>query len=439
MKGGSESQSPPAFPEGKHRAGIATPDPGTIWPESFLLWSKPPSHKSSSSATRSASSSAPSSFSDASTVRHSDRSPSLADLGLAAFLEGLDTLDINPEDGLTPNMLQNLNGVGSGPLESETARLDSTLLAGIAAPSQLSFSSLIDGQSFAVPSDLSWADSSWLSNPAISSKNTLTSSTESCCGSAMPPALAPPPEARKEVCPKTGQSTCCCGESSVPSILPRVHCVPNPTGDGCTCLCDVGVALINIRATLRQAKDQTLTQEPRQGAAASTLQLTLSASQAIADQCACSASCPTCRSDPSTSLSASLLVSTALQIYIRAVRTLRQGFGAGAHERYDAEKGGSEWDVSIGQYKPKPGNARRIALFAMKLELIDLRDAIRKICTAASAAVTTSEEDESSATTPPSGIVEGFDQVVIRKLYTQIQDLLRTVEAIEQQHDGERV
>lgn len=136
-------------------------------------------------------------------------------------------------------------------------------------------------------------------------------------------------------------------ESTTKSPSPsRVHCVPNPSGKGCTCLCDMSVALLSVRRTLRQAHSppppRTRAQQNGTGtatdpeggagaegekgksrdeastaAAATTLHLTLSASQAVAAQCACSADCPTCRSDPSTEMSASILVSTALQIYAR--------------------------------------------------------------------------------------------------------------------------
>ncbi|UZJ51186.1 hypothetical protein CBS101457_000506 [Exobasidium rhododendri] len=373
------------------------------------------------------------------TIRQRDKASNLSDLGLAAFLESLDTLEINPEDGLTPNMLQSLNS--DNPMQSAIATpMDSTIYDGLATPSQLSFSSLTS-TCFAVPADLSWADSSWLLNAADASRRPVPPPDDNCSCSHKASALVPTPKIKQGPCPKTGAESCCCGETAGTSTSsPRVHCVPNPTGKGCTCLCDVGVALINVRATLRQARDQTFEQEQQQGSAkqavaASTLQLTLSASQAVADQCACSASCPTCRSDPSTSLSASLLVSTALQIYIRAVRTLRQGFGA-AQDR-DEQRIEGEWDVSIGQYKPKPNNAKKIALFAMKLELKDLRDAIGKISTAASATAASERKEEHSSIDEIALRANDYesmnpiDQVVIRKLHLQICDLLKTVEGIE--------
>ncbi|PWN44861.1 hypothetical protein IE81DRAFT_241205 [Ceraceosorus guamensis] len=316
---------------------------------------------------------------------------------------------------------------------------------------------------------------------------------------------------KDEQCPVTGAPGCCCGaqgaslqtghESSTPGTAKgsksapsvaesrsshshnsssskssghRVHCVPNPSGKGCTCLCDVSVALLSVRATLRAA-DQTVSSssqsQRRDGRSSSgsanynaarergqTLHLTLSASQAVSAQCACSADCPTCRSDPSTKMSAGLLVSTALQIYARAVSTLRQGFGlssAAASSTTTATQGSTstptpEWDIRIGSYRPSPVNARRIALFAMRCELKDLRDALGKVSAAADRrtnlvepianrleqsqsqgseradahqASTNGELDEEESINP-------VDQLVIRKLHSQLGELLRTVEEL---------
>jgi hypothetical protein len=349
-----------------------------------------------------------------------DDQPTLSDLAIATFLEGLDTLEINTEDGLTANMLQTLNNGGA--MSSNGAAPHH--LGATAAPSQLSFNSLLDTQSstsYAVPADLSWADPTWLLNPALYKPGQ---------GSGMPTKPPSPVELKKGgPCPKTGKESCCCGDSEeqvkvmkrTAAKESRVHCVPNPNGQGCTCLCDVSVALINVRATLRQAREQSTEDQESKSGQASTLQLTLSASQAVADQCACSASCPTCRSDPSTSMSASLLISTALQIYIRAVRTLRQGLG-------------EELDVSLGNFKPKPHNARRIALFAMKLELRDLRDAIAKVSKAATDAALAENRDMSTAENGQSARqMEGLDpidNVVIRKLDQQLESLLSVVEGM---------
>lgn len=445
------------------------------------------------------------------TVRPSgvDDAPNLSDLGLAAFLESLDTLEINTEDGLTSAMLEAL---AASSLKEDLAHAQvhqQSFLPSLSSSSN-SFQNTANLQgstSYAVPADLSWADSSWLDQISAQSASSLDKinkpkATESFIEESHKVSI-PIPQNKEEqgksthIASKADESTSCCCEkenSKVPeafsqsniqehsfssenSSSTRVHCVPDPTGKGCTCLCDVSVALINVRATLRQTREDQSDPYPSpikndNKKAASTLQLTLSASQAVAAQCACSASCPTCRTDPSTSLSASLLVSTALQIYIRAVRTLRQGFGAsdsrsslnesigGTENGGHIHATGSEWDVSIGQYKPKATNARRIALFAMKLELRDLRDAIAKVSRAASrtGSVVTNEKESSrvrnhysnnpelnqndfaqfgQSTSMEAGI-NPVDQVVIRKLHQQLGDLLRTVEGIEEQQDAER-
>jgi hypothetical protein len=438
-----------------------------------------------------------------------DGGPTLTDLGLAVFLESLDTLEINPEDGLTPNMLASL----SGQTASSTAFPSGDLQKADQqrAMTSLSLANMQGSTSYAVPADFSWADSSWIDRhtslhsfeePASQAlprstfsaagqevwprgeeagmgqaelrtlNGTLLRPAPSCCSSKSEKATRYSPKDPSGMCPKTGKPGCCCVKDEDDQFVDvpdnsnlRVHCVPDPTGRGCTCLCDVSVALINVRTTLRrQAQDEErVDQSTAQGNAknaASTLQLTLSASQAVAAQCACSASCPTCRTDPSTSLSASLLVSTALQIYVRAVRTLRQGFGAtnddpttGASDEAGEKAlrhfhpSGSEWDVSIGNYKPKARNAKRIALFAMKLELRDLRDAISKVSRAANASTCLELENErgtedasrpASASTLFDGGINPIDQVVIRKLHQQLGDLLRTVETIEEQQDAER-
>ncbi|SPO35677.1 uncharacterized protein PSFLO_01148 [Pseudozyma flocculosa] len=285
--------------------------------------------------------------------------------------------------------------------------------------------------------------------------------------------------------------------SSSPKSQPsKVHCVPNPSGKGCTCLCDMSVALLSVKRTLRETASphvaasggsSQVKQEddgdsgeagsstdsaPRRRAAAAraastTIQLTLSASQAIAAQCACSADCPTCRSDPSTEISASLLVSTALQIYARAVRTLREGFAAGgafAVVGGSGAAGPGGLDVRIGEYKPAPANARRIALFAMKLELKDLSAALGKISRmaqktrqrtdpsargeeearsqggegapksndGASGGATTTTAT-ATATAPDASWMNPIDQLVILKLHQQLGELLATVENLEAQ------
>lgn len=76
-----------------------------------------------------------------------------------------------------------------------------------------------------------------------------------------------------------------------------------------------------------------------------------------------------------------------------AVRTLRAGFGESPSPPPHTQSGHSHarthshshrtpssgLDIRIGAYRPGAANARRIALFAMKLELRDLREAIGKV------------------------------------------------------------
>ncbi|CBQ68456.1 conserved hypothetical protein [Sporisorium reilianum SRZ2] len=223
----------------------------------------------------------------------------------------------------------------------------------------------------------------------------------------------------------------------------KVHCVPNPSGKGCTCLCDMSVALLSVKQVLRET-------DPHPARIATdTIQLTLTASQAITAQCACSADCPTCQSDPSTEISASLLVSTALQIYARAVRILREGLSASKGEAVKGFFGGLE--VTIGTYKPSVGNAKKIALYAIKLELKDLRRALGKISRMAQnlgvpvAAKGGEGRDKAASEGEGEGEGEGekgekakqgqgmnpIDQLVILKLYRQLTELLKTIEGLE--------
>lgn len=226
----------------------------------------------------------------------------------------------------------------------------------------------------------------------------------------------------------------------------KVHCVPNPSGKGCTCLCDMSVALLSVKQVLRET-DPHKQPSTTSSFATDTIQLTLTASQAITAQCACSADCPTCQSDPSTEISASLLVSTALQIYARAVRILREGFaasslgketGTGTAAATQSFFGGL--DVTIGTYKPSLGNAKKIALYAIKLELKDLRRALGKISRMAQSFNSSTSRvvrDEADAVGEAGEQIKAglgmnpIDQLVILKLYRQLTELLKTVEGLE--------
>lgn len=218
----------------------------------------------------------------------------------------------------------------------------------------------------------------------------------------------------------------------------------------------MSVALLSVKQVLRETDPHKA--DTKHNFATDTIQLTLTASQAITAQCACSADCPTCQSDPSTEISASLLVSTALQIYARAVRILREGFAATSSSSSSTSKaahGGEAGlgatavqsffgglDVTIGTYKPSASNAKKIALYAIKLELKDLRRALGKISRMAQsfgAVSATAEGKAGKAESEEDGKAEAgkqqgmnpIDQLVILKLYRQLTELLKTVEGLE--------
>lgn len=197
------------------------------------------------------------------------------------------------------------------------------------------------------------------------------------------------------------------------------------------------------------------------GSLARSVQLTLHTSQAVSERCACSASCPTCRSSPTAQTSATLLISTALQIYAKAVQTLRTGVGGalglGLGREGPAAAGDLALDVKIGDWRPSDVNARKIALFAMKLELRDLRAALGRVAqVASSASVGTSHTNQNQSLNPTSSpmtdssfniaslsapahelepekrlSIHAVDQLVIRKLHLQLGEILAAVENLE--------
>lgn len=312
-----------------------------------------------------------------------------------------------------------------------------------------------------------------------SKRNEAETSVKSCCGSKSQHEiqdqlpihqdqnfLAPFPPIKKE-------------RSSSPS---RVHCVPNPTGTGCLCQHDGSVALLSVQRSLRETvqnqevDSQTAFQKSK--AQAKTLHLTLCTSQAVSASCACSADCQTCRKDPSIGTSASILVATSLQIYARAVHILREGFGRPSTSNGNGNGNGSGsgnginlsssvlggLDVRIGDYRPGSTNARQIALFAMKLELRDLRSALGRVAEMARSRMRDEEESSASSSKKQDVVVGGkgkeverslekskapsmeekeeedssskqqglspIDELVISKLYSQLGDLLKTIEAL---------
>jgi len=269
----------------------------------------------------------------------------------------------------------------------------------------------------------------------------------------------------------------------------RVHCIPNPTGSGCLCQHDGSVALLSIQKSLKESarhqeleSDSTSSQKSKSLAEARTLHLTLCTSQAVASSCACSADCEVCRNDPSTGTSASILVATSLQIYARAVHILREGFGrsntttssnptgnGGSGINLSSVIGATSLDVRIGEYRPGSVNARQIALFAMKLELRDLRSALGRVAEMAKSRRREDDKKDGSVENSRSktnlmevgGVdadnlkgkqrLEGekkggnekggnasstsnlhqIDELVITKLYSQLGDLLQTIEGLQ--------
>ena len=295
---------------------------------------------------------------------------------------------------------------------------------------------------------------------------------KACCGgkssASEGPPLARPPDSPRSLLP----SSPALGHPHSPStsssrqppgtgatVKRKVFCVPNPSGKGCTCLCDMSVALISVRKTLREAVGVSATSivngsDSNEGADAATkkrrtnpsttLQLTLSASQAVAAHCACSAECPTCRTDPSAQLSASLLVSTALQIYARAIKTLKEGVGSALGVGGGSGASKVDLDVKIGDWRPSQSNARKIALFAMKLELRDLRKALGKVSDmakrhsyqppgiAAGGSDASAIAGASNTTGIKGHLLNPIDQIVIDKLHSQLGEILQTVETLQQ-------
>ncbi|WFD31651.1 hypothetical protein MSPP1_002690 [Malassezia sp. CBS 17886] len=243
----------------------------------------------------------------------------------------------------------------------------------------------------------------------------------------------------------------------------KVHCVPNPSGEGCTCLCESDVALLSLQQSLRAEREPGALRNdkrPLSESASSSLVFTLSMSQAISRQCTCSTDCPTCKENPTYELSASLLISTALQIYARALQIMRkvliaQRTSQCAHDGGACAGGdcalahgrapdGSIIDVRIGGFYPSPSNAHKIALYAVRLELLDLERALARVQSAAQNSFLGSGALQAprvgAMRAPPRAPgdeslaklrLNPIDQLVIRKLHQQLNEVIRTVESLE--------
>ena len=208
-----------------------------------------------------------------------------------------------------------------------------------------------------------------------------------------------------------------------------VYCVPNPNGQGCMCLCDTNPALLSLDHRLN-ARSNTVHD------ASSSLVFTLSYIQEVTSKCHCSTDCPTCRRNPSTGATTSLLISTALQIYARALQIVRNvlvgnntictcGVGQSCMCRGSEEE--RLLDVSIGGFRPSARNGRKIAMYAMKLELHDLERALARVSVAAQSPSFTAVTHG----TAPSLRINPVDQLVIRKLHQQLGEVRRTVESLQ--------
>ena len=195
----------------------------------------------------------------------------------------------------------------------------------------------------------------------------------------------------------------------------KVHCVPNPSGKGCMCLCDMSPTLLSLEHRLRHRSDTVQD-------ASSSLVFTLSSIQEVTSKCQCSADCPTCRQNPSVGPTASLLISTTLQIYARALQIVRNVL-VGNDKEYEHQL----LDVSIGGFRPSARNARKIAIYAMKLELHDLERALARVSSTAQssriAAITAGDQVALQ--------MNPVDQLVIRKLHQQLFEVLRTIESLQ--------
>lgn len=283
--------------------------------------------------------------------------------------------------------------------------------------------------------------------------------------------------------------------TSAAAVSPRVHCVPNPSGSGCTCLCESDVRLLRVRHTLAATTPSSPSSANaglEADASPASLHLTLSASQAISASCACSSTCPTCKEKPGSAASnASLLISLSLQIYSRAVRILRDGFAPKASamkdkspRKVDVDLSGSEDDkprpssahstltvdgsgsstalasssegnrgleIQIGDYRPRPENAERIALLAMRLELWDLErgmETVYKMATGSggsdgssgssmiSRPGTADQAEPASGGTAPA--LAPIDGVVIHKLRGQLKEMISRVERMERNWERRR-
>lgn len=256
----------------------------------------------------------------------------------------------------------------------------------------------------------------------------------------------------------------------------KVHCVPSPDGTHCSCTSSTGLSFLSLERSIRsriQATDHEADKSPEKKAL-SSLVFTLTMSQSVSKQCTCSTDCPTCKSSPSYKSSGAILISTALQIYARALQLFHEMLASdGTHTcscsgprgtcdaacgccaratRPDAVQ--SSMEVRIGDYTPSAQNSRKIALYALKLELLDLERAMARVqrvsmqplqqrpgtlsapdTNNASQCCGLAKTQESSEHAASALHLNPFDQLVIRKLHSQLNEALHAVEQMEVQDD----
>lgn len=429
---------------------------------------------------------------------------SLSDLSLAAFVESLYTLEIAPSDGLTSNMLvtqlsENLS-TDDPSVEKEK---NQNLFPGVEENdtdveyAQSAF--LHENLAFSVPSDMRWWDAAWnlpqTADEPISAKVQNRGSLFQQVPQTGPPesldfssmlkakpsidsnsALGSRPEEyntiKNSCCGKNSDSVTCASlqPSHVPSLHTRptpdkVHCVPSPSGTHCSCRCDSGLALLSLERSLRHKMEDTPRDASKtsQNQAISSLVFTLSMSQSITQKCSCSVDCPTCKKDPSYRSSALLLISTALQIYARALQLFHDVLVAdgprscccnssnnccscsGSSDSKSKRVAGTNpsIDVRIGDYLPSGPNSRKIALYALKLELMDLERALSRVHSAADRPLLPSsiehredleqkeccakESSSCNETTKGPLCLNPIDRLVIKKLHVQLNEVLHAL------------
>lgn len=421
----------------------------------------------------------------------------LSDLSLAVFLESLYTLEIAPSDGLTPNMLstapvsnEEWGGMSVPDAMNGIAQFHETLgpLPASSPGAEYAESAFLqDDLVYSVPSDMRWWNLAWaLPHPSQDTDSHETRSSDvgtPYSEKAESHPMSPVPEPSAPAAEDPPKPCCSSKETSSVSAVPReypvgkhdkVHCVPNPTGPGCSCLCESDLALLSLQRSLRSgplAWDDLHNDETSRANAASSLVFTLSMSQSITKKCACSADCPTCKKDPSYEVSAGLLISTALQIYARALKVFQEvlisngngGCGCTASgtctacpcnaepRRVRAGEEPGVVDVRIGDFLPTPKNARKIALYAMKLELYDLERALAHVQDVAQRSLPHPPDTMKQVPpdAPPGACcakkhlrrnhskpraplrLNPIDQLIIRKLHAQLDEVLKTVENLE--------